>query len=59
MKPVEIVLRRRGQRRRMMEGVNDKSKIFTYVNITMYPSVQPLYVNKNNFKKEHSDNQKK
>jgi hypothetical protein len=38
MKPVEIVLRRRERgKRRMMEGVNLRYIISTYVNITMCP----------------------
>jgi hypothetical protein len=48
MKPIEIVLRRKGRwgRRRMMEGVNLRYIVCTYVNITMYPPVQLLYANK-------------
>jgi hypothetical protein len=46
MKPLEIVLRR--GKRRMMEGVNLRYILSTYVNVTMYPPVQQLYSNKNN-----------
>jgi hypothetical protein len=44
MKPVEIVLRR--GRGRMMERVNLRCIVSTYINITMYPPMQLLYVNK-------------
>jgi hypothetical protein len=38
MKPVEIVLRRRGRGKRMNdEGVNLRYMVSPYVNITMYP----------------------
>jgi hypothetical protein len=50
MRPVEIVLSRRGGGRRM-ERINLKYIVSTYVNITMYPPVQLLYANKK-FKKE-------
>jgi hypothetical protein len=47
MKPVEIVLRRRGWGRgRTMEGINLRYIVSTYANITMYPLVQLLYTNK-------------
>jgi hypothetical protein len=36
-----------GRRGRMMEGVNLRSVVSTYANITMYPPVQLLYANKN------------
>jgi hypothetical protein len=36
----------RGERRRMMEGVNLRYIVTTHVNITMYPPVQILYANK-------------
>jgi hypothetical protein len=44
MKLVELVLRRGQQGRgRMMEGV--RYIVRTYVNITMYPTIQILYAN--------------
>jgi hypothetical protein len=47
MKPVEIVLRREEKERvRMMEGLNLRYIVSTYVNITMYPPAQLLYANK-------------
>jgi hypothetical protein len=47
MKPVEIALRRGSERRgRMMEGINLRYIVRTYVNITMYTTVQLLYANK-------------
>jgi hypothetical protein len=48
MKPFEIVPRRRkGKRGRMMERLIQLRYILnTYVNITMFPSVQLLYANK-------------
>jgi hypothetical protein len=47
-KPVKIILRGEG-RGRMMEGVNLRCIISTYVNVTVYQSVQLLYANKNVF----------
>jgi hypothetical protein len=50
MKLVEIVLRR-GEGKEGEENGGGKSKTYvsTYINITMYPPVQLLYANKNNF----------
>jgi hypothetical protein len=45
IKPVEIVQEREGGRRETEEGINLRYIISTYINIIMYPSVQPLYVN--------------
>jgi phosphotransferase system glucose/maltose/N-acetylglucosamine-specific IIC component len=50
MKPIKIVLRKGGGSK--MEWVNLRYIITTYVNITMYPTVQLLYANKN-FKTKH------
>jgi hypothetical protein len=44
MKPVEIVLRR-GERERMMEGINLRYIAGTYVNITKCLPAQLLYTN--------------
>jgi hypothetical protein len=39
MRPIEIVLRKRDRgQRRMMEGVNLRYTVSTFVNVTMYPS---------------------
>jgi hypothetical protein len=47
MKPVEIVLRRvEGGRGRMKEEVGLRYIVSIYVNITVYPPIQLLYVNK-------------
>jgi hypothetical protein len=46
MKPVEIVLRREGGRERTIEELNLRYIVSTYINITMYSSVQLLYANK-------------
>jgi hypothetical protein len=47
MKSVEIVLRMGGGGRgRMLEGISLRYIVSTYVNITLYPPVQLLYVNK-------------
>jgi hypothetical protein len=57
MKPVEIVLRKGGgRRRRKREGVNLMYIESTFVNITMYVPIQLLYTNKikNHFKKRRS-----
>jgi hypothetical protein len=58
MKPVEIVLRRRGGGRgRMMNGVNLRYIVNTYVNITTYLPIQLLYANKiKKFKKGKKKN---
>jgi hypothetical protein len=54
MKLVEIVQRRgEGGRKRMMERVNLRYIVSTYVNIAIYPSVQLLYANKLPSKKKH------
>jgi hypothetical protein len=49
MKPVEIVLRRGERWGRMMEGVNLRYFVNAYVNLTIYPPVQLLYVKKQIF----------
>jgi hypothetical protein len=48
MKPVQIVLRRRGGRKgKMMKGTNlIKYIVSTYVHITMHPPVKLVYANK-------------
>jgi hypothetical protein len=53
MKSVEIVLRSGGGGGggRMMEGVNLRYVVITFVNITIYPLVQLVYANRN-FKKK-------
>jgi hypothetical protein len=49
MKSVEIVQRSGRRRGRMMEGVNLRYIGSSYVNVTMYPSIELLYVYKINF----------
>jgi hypothetical protein len=46
MKTVEIVLRRGRGERENNGGVNLRHIVSTYVNITMYPPIQLLYVKK-------------
>jgi hypothetical protein len=50
MKSVEIVLGG-GERREMMEGINLRSIVSAYINITMYPPVQLLYASNKKKKK--------
>jgi hypothetical protein len=48
MKPIEIVLTRRGEEKGENDGEGKSNwyNVTIYVNITMYPPVQVLYANK-------------